>query len=72
MKNRKLVVIIISIIAMIVGMTSMFYFENELEKIGTYESINLLYMLISQALCGVGLIGLIAGLVLKNQVSTSI
>jgi len=45
----------------------MFYFSNELDKIGTYESINLLYMLASQAVCGIGLIGLIVGLGLKNS-----
>ena len=45
----------------------MFHFENELEKIGTYESINLLYMLISQAICGMGLIGLIVGLLSKKK-----
>lgn len=59
-------IIIISAITMIVALISMFYFSNELEKIGTYESINLLYMLISQAVCGIGLIGLIVGLRLKN------
>ena len=67
MENRKLVIIIISVITMIVGLISMFYFSNELEKIGTYESINLLYMLISQAVCGIGLIVLIVGLGLKNS-----
>ena len=65
MENRKLV-IIISFITMIVGLISMFYFSNELDKIGTYESINLLYMLASQSVCGIGLIGLIVGLRLKN------
>ena len=68
MGNKKLVIIIISVITMIVGLFSMFYFSNELDKIGTYESINLLYMLVSQAVCGVGLIGLIVGLVLKNSI----
>ena len=68
MGNKKLVIIIISVITMIVGLISMFYFSNELDKIGTYESINLLYMLVSQAVCGVGLIGLIVGLVLKNSI----
>ncbi|MDG1549125.1 MAG: hypothetical protein P8Q94_03640 [Candidatus Poseidoniaceae archaeon] len=67
MENKKLVIIIISVITMIVGLISMFYFSNELEKIGTYESINLLYMLISQAVCGIGLIMLIVGLGLKNS-----
>ena len=67
MENRKLVIIIISVITMIVGLVSMFYFSNELDKIGTYESINLLYMLVSQAVCGIGLIGLIVGLGLKNS-----
>ena len=67
MENRKLVIIIISVITMIVGLISMFYFSNELEKIGTYESINLLYMLISQVVCGIGLIVLIVGLGLKNS-----
>jgi len=67
-ENRKLVIIIISVITMIVGLVSMFYFSNELDKIGTYESINLLYMLISQAVCGAGLIGLIVGLVLKKSI----
>jgi len=62
------VIIIISVITMIVGLVSMFYFSNELDKIGTYESINLLYMLISQAVCGAGLIGLIVGLVLKKSI----
>ena len=46
----------------------MFYFSNELDKIETYESINLLYMLISQAVCGVGLIGLVLGLALKKSI----
>ena len=68
MENRKLVIIIISAITMIVGLLFMFYFENELDKIGTYESINLLYMLASQAVCGVGLIGLVVGLGLKNSI----
>ena len=67
MENRKLVIIIISVITMIVGLISMFYFSNELDKIGTYESINLLYMLASQAVCGIGLIVLIVGLGLKNS-----
>ena len=67
MENKKLVIIIISVITMIVGLISMFYFSNELDKIGTYESINLLYMLISQAVCGIGLIMLIVGLGLKNS-----
>ena len=66
MGSSKLVIIIISAITLIVALISMFYFSNELEKIGTYESINLLYMLISQAVCGIGLIGLIVGLRLKN------
>ena len=67
MENRKLVIIIISVITMTVGLISMFYFSKELDKIGTYESINLLYMLVSQAVCGIGLIGLIVGLGLKNS-----
>ena len=66
MENRKLVIIILSVFSMIVALLSMFYFSNELDKIGTYESINLLYMLASQAICGIGLIGLIVGLRLKN------
>ena len=60
-------IILISVPIIIIGFLSMLYFENELDKIGTYESINLLYMLLSQALCGVGLIGLIIGLVLKKK-----
>ena len=67
MEYRKLVIIIISVITMIVGLISMFYFSNELEKIGTYESINLLYILISQAVCGIVLIVLIVVLGLKNS-----
>ena len=66
MENRELSITIISVLLIIIGFLSMLYFENELDKIGTYESINLLYMLLSQALCGVGLIGLIIGLVLKK------
>ena len=69
MKTRKLTIILISVPTIIVGFLSMLYFENELDKIGTYESINLVYMLLSQALCGVGLIGLIIGLVLKNSIT---
>ena len=61
-------IIIISATTMIVGLISMFYFENELDKIETYESINLLYMLASQAVCGIGLIGLVVGLGLKNSI----
>ena len=60
-------IFLISVPTIIIGFLSMLYFENELDKIGTYESINLLYMLLSQALFGVGLIGLIIGLVLKKK-----
>ena len=67
METRELSIIIISVLTMIIGFLSMLYFENKLDQIGTYESINLLYMLLSQALCGVGLIGLIIGLVLKKS-----
>ena len=67
METRKLTIISISVPTIIIGFLSMLYFENELDNIGTYESINLLYMLLSQALCGVGLIGLIIGLVLKEK-----
>lgn len=66
METRELSIIVISVFLIIIGFLLMLYFENELERIGTYESINLLYMLLSQALCGVGLIGLIIGLVLKK------
>jgi len=58
----------ISVIAIILGLIFMFYFENELNKIGTYESINLLYMLASQAVCGAGVVGLIVSLLaLKDE-----
>ena len=67
MENRELSITIISVLLIIIGFLSMLYFESELDRIGTYESINLLYMLLSQALCGVGLIGLIIGLVLKKS-----
>ena len=67
METRELSSIVISVFLIIIGFLLMLYFENELERIGTYESINLLYMLLSQALCGVGLIGLIIGLVLKKS-----
>lgn len=67
MENRELSITVISVLLIIIGFLSMLYFENELDRIGTYESINLLYMLLSQALCGVGLIGLIIGLVLKKS-----
>ena len=66
MENRKR--ISISVIAMILGLIFMFYFSNELDKIGTYESINLLFMLASQAVCGAGLVGLIVSLLaLKDE-----
>ena len=67
MEARELSIISISVLTIIIGFLSMLYFENKLDQIGTYESINLLYMLLSQALCGVGLIGLIIGLVLKKS-----
>ncbi|MDB3871058.1 hypothetical protein N9318_01955 [Euryarchaeota archaeon] len=67
METRKLTIILISVPTIIIGFLSILYFEDKLNKIGTYESINLLYMLLSQALCGVGLIGLIIGLVLKEK-----
>ena len=67
MENRELSITIISVLFIIIGFLSMLYFGNELDRIGTYESVNLLYMLLSQALCGVGLIGLIIGLVLKKS-----
>ena len=66
MEHRKR--ISISVIAMILGLIFMFYFENELNKIGTYESINLLYMVASQVVCGTGVVGLIGSLfALKNK-----
>ena len=65
MENSKR--ISISVIAIILGLIFMFYFENELNKIGTYESINLLYMLASQAVCGAGVVGLIITLDLKRR-----
>jgi len=64
-ENRKR--ISISVIAIILGLIFMFYFSNELDKIGTYESINLLYMLASQAVCGAGLMGLIISLDVKRK-----
>ena len=65
MEHRKR--ISISMIAIILGLIFMFYFSNELDKIGTYESINLLYMLASQAVCGAGVVGLIITLDLKRR-----
>tara|TARA_B100001142_G_scaffold69131_1_gene69179 strand:- start:1251 stop:1460 length:210 start_codon:yes stop_codon:yes gene_type:complete len=67
METRRMTIFLISVPTIIIGFLSMLYFEDKLNKIGTYESINLLYMLLSQALCGVGLIGLIIGLVLKKS-----
>ncbi len=64
MENSKR--ISISVIAIILGLIFMFYFENELNKIGTYESINLLYMLASQAVFFGGLVGLIVSLVFPH------
>jgi hypothetical protein len=60
MENRTQ--ISLSVIAIILGLIFTFYFENELNKIGTYESINLLYMLVSEAVCGAGVVGLIVSL----------
>ena len=51
---------------MILGLIFMFYFSNELDKIGTYESINLLFMLASQAVFFGGLVGLIVSLVFPH------
>ena len=66
MENKKR--ISISVIAIILGLIFMFYFSNELDKIGTYESINLLYMLASQAVFFGGLVGLIVSLLaLKDE-----
>jgi hypothetical protein len=66
MENRKQ--ISLSVIAIILGLIFMFYFENELNKIGTYESINLLYMVASQVVCGTGVVGLIGSLLaLKSK-----
>ena len=66
MENRKR--ISISVIAIILGLIFMFYFSNELDKIGTYESINLLYMLASQAVFFGGRVGLIVSLLaLKDE-----
>lgn len=66
MVSMKSVIIISSIIIIVLSLISMLFFENKLNELGTYESMNLLYMLISQALCGLGFIGIIIGLVLKN------
>ena len=64
MEHRKR--ISISVIAMILGLIFMFYFSNELDKIGTYESINLLYMLASQVVFFGGLVGLVVSLVFPH------
>jgi len=58
-------IVVISSIMLIVGFGLAYYFGNKLDDIGTYESIYLLYMLISQGVCGFGLIGIVVGLTAK-------
>lgn len=60
--------IIVSGIVFVIGLVSMFYFGNRMDQVGTYETIELLYMLISQGVCGLGFIGLIIGLTKKDTI----
>ncbi len=58
--------IIASGIVFLLGLISMFYFGERVDQVGTYETIELLYMLISQGVCGLGLVGLIIGIATKE------
>ena len=65
----KKVIIATSTIMAIVGLGLSYHFSTILDDIGTYESINLLYMLISQGICGLGLVGLLIGFVLRPPIN---
>jgi hypothetical protein len=55
-------IISLSSFAIILGLISMFHFSERIDEIGTYETIELAYMLASQVVCGLGFIGIAIGL----------
>ena len=65
----KKVIIATSTIMAIVGFGLSYHFSTILDDIGTYESINLLYMLISQGIGGLGLVGLLIGFGLRPPIN---
>ncbi|MGY8703811.1 MAG: hypothetical protein ACKVI6_04975 [Candidatus Poseidoniales archaeon] len=58
-------IVVISSIMLIVGFGLAYYFSNKLDDIGTYELFYYAYMLISQGVCGLRLIGIVVGLTAK-------
>lgn len=62
-------IIATSAIMVIFGLGLSYHFSTILDEIGTYESINLLYMLVSQGICGLGLVGLLIGFGLRAPIN---
>ena len=62
-------IIATSTIMVILGLGLSYHFSTILDEIGTYESINLLYMLVSQGICGLGLVGLLIGFGLRAPIN---
>jgi len=59
-------IVILSTAVIILGIIVAYIFGEKMDAVGTYESIYLLYMLIGQGICGLGIIGLVIGLSTKK------
>ena len=62
-------IIATSTIMVIFGLGLSYHFSTILDEIGTYVSIKLLYVLVSQGICGLGLVGLLIGFGLRAPIN---
>jgi hypothetical protein len=54
-------IVVIGFFCTLIGIVIAIYFSQKLDELGTYESINLLYMLIGEGMAGLGFIAFISG-----------
>jgi|TARA_B110000196_G_scaffold82504_1_gene71200 hypothetical protein len=60
-------VVVIGFVCTLIGIAITIYFSRKLDELGTYESINLLYMLIGEGMAGLGFIAFISGFFLRTN-----
>ena len=60
-------VVVIGFVCTLIGIAITINFSQKLDELGTYESINLLYMLIGEGMAGLGFIAFISGFFLRTN-----
>ena len=60
-------VVVIGFVCTLIGIAITINFSQKLDELGTYESINLLYMLIGEGLAGLGFVAFISGFFLRTN-----